>query len=498
MIIKVMAVHTKRKDGGKFYMKLISLSGIAVLFLFVSGCSSAIPTAQLQEESSIISEETTLFSTYAELESTFSDTETTLSETTINSETIAETTSTATEATTEATTETTIEATQTTTQTTPETTTTMTMVEATVATLSQESIIDSALISTLPLETYSADSASVNVSGRTLYKDGVRWINYSYSSVEFQFTGTKAEITMVSNPNSFKSSNRARVGFVVNGVMVKDVILNNTQEKFTVFESETPQDVVIKVVKLSEVQFAKAGVKYISVQSENKISPTLESERTIEFIGDSITCAYGIEGQSYDDFSTHTENAYNSYAAQTARNLGAEASIVAWSGLGIVSDCTTYAKKSAYLLMSELYNYTDFSYESTTGQKLTEWDFEANKDPDVIVINMGTNDATYTGSNATLIAEFGTGFYNFLKQVREKNPDSTIICIYGVLEGKLTPEISKQVENFKSTIDTNIHMLELPIQSYSDGYGADYHPSLSTHNKMTVALTMKIREIMGW
>lgn len=346
--------------------------------------------------------------------------------------------------------------------------------------------------------TYAADDVSVKVNGRTMYKDGVRWLSYSYSSVEFRFTGTCADITIVSDSPEYRSSRKARIAFFVDGVMVQDVILNSYEQTFNVFKSDVSKDVVIKVVKLSEAQYAKAGVKYITVDSENKIAPTPKSERKIEFLGDSITCAYGIEGTKYSDFSTHTENAYNGYAAQTARNLGADCDIIAWSGIGVVSDCTRYGKKSSYLLMPELYKYTDYALEISKKDK-TLWDF--SRDPaDVIVINLGTNDYTYTKNNQTLLDEFGIGYYNLVVQARNNNPNAVIVCTMGAMGcDPIMDKIEEKIAEFKEINgDKKLYTLRFDTQLHEDGYGADYHPSLSTHNKMTVKLTLFIREIMDW
>lgn len=59
-------------------------------------------------------------------------------------------------------------------------------------------------------------------------------------------------------------------------------------------------------------------------------------DRRIEFISNSITCAYGNESTNPNDhFEYETENHYLGYAQQTTRNLGAVAYVVARSGIGV-------------------------------------------------------------------------------------------------------------------------------------------------------------------
>ncbi len=58
--------------------------------------------------------------------------------------------------------------------------------------------------------------------------------------------------------------------------------------------------------------------------------------RKIEFIGNSITCGYGIEANSEaEHYTDETANFYYTYAARTARNLDAQALVVARSGIGV-------------------------------------------------------------------------------------------------------------------------------------------------------------------
>ena len=59
------------------------------------------------------------------------------------------------------------------------------------------------------------------------------------------------------------------------------------------------------------------------------------------------------------------------------------------------------------------------------------WDFRHNR-YDVILINLGTNDANYVNADREKRRdEFVQEYGNFLKLVRSKNPDSYIICTLG-------------------------------------------------------------------
>ena len=77
--------------------------------------------------------------------------------------------------------------------------------------------------------------------------------------------------------------------------------------------------------------------------------------------------------------------------------------------------------------MAELYKHVSF-----TNTEEYAFDFS----PDIIVINLGTNEASYLSRNLQYADRFPADYYGFLKYVREKNPESYIICLYGMMGGE--------------------------------------------------------------
>ena len=148
-------------------------------------------------------------------------------------------------------------------------------------------------------------------------------------------------------------------------------------------------------------------------------------------------------------------------------------------------------------------NYIDKFYTNISRYDLYQypWDFK-NHQHDVVFINLGSNDyygvkgeETAEGKNKKLM-EFKNAYLNFLKLVREKNPDSYIINgfeIGGFLD--MYPMIKKAVEVFN---DPKTFEFQFPEQSITeDGAGKWDHPSKKTHKKEAEVLVEKIREILG-
>ena len=92
---------------------------------------------------------------------------------------------------------------------------------------------------------------------------------------------------------------------------------------------------------LSENRYGGIGIKNIKVNSCNNlkiIEPTNKKDLSIEFIGDSMTCAYGVEGKDENEhFKTSTENFSKSYAYLASQILNVDYSSVSYSGYGIAS-----------------------------------------------------------------------------------------------------------------------------------------------------------------
>lgn len=351
-------------------------------------------------------------------------------------------------------------------------------------------------------KTYTPSEKVLKVLGRAAFTENTLWLVHSGSGAEFEFVGTKAIITFQGDSTAYSGSgNQTHVGVFVNGECVSDFMMDKKEKKVTVFESEEPMACTITVVKLSEAPSSTVGIKSIEAESESDIKPTPVKEHYIEFIGDSITCGYGVEDENRDHhFSTETENATKTYAYKTAQALDADYSLVSLSGYGIISGYSGDGQKHGEQVLSKYYDKLGFSYGSYLGDTPynTEWDF-AKRQPDVIVINLGTNDESYTGTDQARRDEFVEGYVAFLKQVREKNPDAVIFATLGIMGDALYPSVQKAVEQYRAeTGDEKVHTMRFDVQSMSDGIAADWHPTEKTHAKAANKLVKEIQAVMGW
>ncbi len=339
----------------------------------------------------------------------------------------------------------------------------------------------------------------VKFTGRHILKDDTEWLLQSGSATEFTVTGTKASVTISGDRHSeYDKDYRPRYAVFVNEELILDKTIDSKEETVTIFEGDESQTASVKVMLLSEAANGPVGVKNINVSSgaSTPVKPSPKKDLLIEFIGDSITCAYGVEGKSSSEsFKTTTENFSKSYAYLAARQLNADYSVVSYSGHGIVSGYSSGDKNSDQLV-------PDFySLSSKVSDYDSEWDF--NKyETDAVFINLGTNDINYvTNDYDTRSEEFVEAYIAFLKTIREKNPKAAIICTMGVMGGgdEIYPLIETAVENFKAeTGDTNITYFESAVHNITaDGVGSDWHPSETTQINNGYIAADKICKALG-
>lgn len=224
------------------------------------------------------------------------------------------------------------------------------------------------------------------------------------------------------------------------------------------------------------------------------LPPPALPQRTIEFIGNSITCGYGNESvMAPDPFEYETENHYLTYAQLTCRALDAYAHVVARSGIGVYRSYGGPKEGTPDNVMTTEYEYTNLYDHSE------RWDFNRFQ-PQLVCINLGTNDLSTNNYDTTLLK---AAYQRFLKQVRSHNPKAKIVFLCGsMLNGKeldIARNILNEVtEEAHKKGDKEVYRFDFTPQRGDLGFGASWHPSLKQHEKMAAELTTYLRKLMKW
>lgn len=339
--------------------------------------------------------------------------------------------------------------------------------------------------------------------GRTLLQDDILWLALSGSGIEFNFEGRYLEIRLQGDDNTSADADHARIAVYINEERILDEMIRSPQSCYTILDEQVPRNCMIRILKISEAPMSITGIRELIIDDAASVCPAPDKPHRIEFIGDSITCGYGTDDDDLSHtFSTSTEDVTKAYAYRSAQMLDADYSMVSYSGYGIYSGYVDESvnTRNTSELVPPYYTRVGFSRGTYKGNAITmtDWDFRSFV-PDIIVLNLGTNDNSYCRSIPEREAEFMKCYQTFVTLVREKNPNAYILCTYGLMNCELTSSIEEALNRYRrSSGDECISFLPLPTQTDDDGYVVDFHPSLGTHRRAADIVTAKIREIMQW
>jgi lysophospholipase L1-like esterase len=122
------------------------------------------------------------------------------------------------------------------------------------------------------------------------------------------------------------------------------------------------------------------------------------------------------------------------------------------------------------------------------------WDFSDT--PDVVVINLGTNDF----SDGDPGSGYLDAYVAFIAQIRgHYGANVEIVLVSSPMLGD--PDHATEAAYLQQVITAagdHVSYVDLPTQLDADGYGCDYHPSEITQQKMATALVAKLHDLLGW
>ena len=212
----------------------------------------------------------------------------------------------------------------------------------------------------------------------------------------------------------------------------------------------------------------------------------------LEFLGDSITAgAYNL-GRENEEYPTYmaAESSYLAFGPKLARLLGAEYSVIAASGEGVLHNCGEFGYTSDC-------HATDNYLRSYYNTPSPAWQ-ETGREPDAIILNHGANDFI---DYPTLDKEvFTKSYQQLLETIRSKHPKSAILCVGPVppAEDRLaSPLIAQAVQAMG---DKNMYYVPLnkdkPLLLTED-YGSDKtHPLARGHEKIVSFLYPILNRIL--
>lgn len=347
----------------------------------------------------------------------------------------------------------------------------------------------------------------VRILGRTTGKDTVN-LFWTGSGIEMIYTGSELRLEV----NAGYDTMEPWLAVELNGALISRFPLNKGKNEVCLFRGMTPgKPKHVRILK--EVQAMNEDpahrVQILGLQyGDGEFLPLPEPKYRLEFVGDSITCGEGTIGSiEEEDWISAFFSTENSYPRMVADALSAEYRVVSQSGWGIVTGWDGMMQNKIPPFYTQVCGLLSGERNASLGA-LDDYDFKAWQ-PDVVIINLGTNDATAIQSAAELGQEWAgtrdikdvkeiltTAIRDFLKIVRTCNPEAQIIWGYGMLGDSFLSVIREAVENYaKETADTRIHFLQLP-DTTPDTVGSRLHPGVKAHRMAAQVIEEYLKRIL--
>jgi hypothetical protein len=342
-------------------------------------------------------------------------------------------------------------------------------------------------LSILTLLTIFATNPAIEYSGRIDFSNP-ETPTFSYSGVSIRASIEASAVSVILDDE--KGENYFAT--VVDNVYTGKIKAQKGKNTYPVATFAKKGEHEIEIVRITEEEFGKTSFVGFELDAEGTASQPAPRPYTIEFIGNSITCGYGNEGRIGQRFSASTENHYMTYAAMTARSFNAKTIVAAKSGKGI---CRNYAGPST----GNPDNMTDYYDRMFFSDAEPKYDFAIQ--PDVVCINLGTNDMSTPGYDTAL---FINNYMRLIDQIQTNYKQPDIVCLLGTMLYGLALDtarlcISEVARRANAKGRGRVSFFEMTPQNIKEnGLGIDNHPTVKQHILSARQLTEFISQLKGW
>lgn len=311
---------------------------------------------------------------------------------------------------------------------------------------------------------------------------------FGWTATGFRF---KTNATNVEAELKLTATGAGALQVVVDGKPTEVLQLNKKQTVYSLAHDLDAGEHTIEVWKRTEGYLGQVQFVGLKLNAGAKLLPLKPHGRRILVIGDSISCGYGNEAKNSNEGSnTRNQNGYMAYGPIAARALDAEVMLVCASGRGMYRDRGDENDKA---------NTMPKQFDRTLPlSEKDDWD-HSQYVPDVIVINLGTNDF-YRGKKrdkpALTKEMFFSAYRPFVARLKELYPKANIIVSIG--PGAAQSMKTWIMEFAKDNEKVSALIWETPKENWKSYLGGHGHPSVKMNQLMAKELVEEIRKIMGW
>jgi lysophospholipase L1-like esterase len=303
------------------------------------------------------------------------------------------------------------------------------------------------------------------------------YLAYSWPGVSFEgrFRGTGVGVVLDDTENDY------------------DVLVDSTTAATLVTPGRTTHWITglsdtehhVRLVKRTESPWAAGRFGgFTTPRGGALLPPPRARRRQIEFIGDSFTVGYGNTSDTRDCSTNggvaRNTNADLSFGALTARDLGADYQINAFSGLGMVRNYGGHSPGTDFR------TYYDRALLHLDGDV---WRVPGSWRPDVIVIGLGLNDfSTPVGPDEpwtpdSLVAAYREAYHGFLDTLRARYGRRAYLLVSATSIWNTTvfAETAEEIVRDRNRQGDGRVGYWYYDDPRLDRLGCDWHPSLADH-----------------
>ena len=338
--------------------------------------------------------------------------------------------------------------------------------------------------------TVAADDSRIAIMGRTELTDGKLHMGFPGITVRFAFRGPAPTLKLTGDTtNCF-------FNLACNGWDPVMIHLKQGPNEIPLPTGPAPKEGwMIEIVRRTESWMGTASFDGLILPEGCELLPAPAwPTRKLLFIGDSITCAeYNERFPPENDRSPRTTNVARSYGMLLAKWLSAQVHVVAYGGRGITRD---WAGKR------DVNTVPVFFERSLPDDPATQWD-HTRYQPDVIVINVGTDD------DASILpeAELTEAYTAFVQRVRAVHPNAFILISESGFQsdgsnGKPRTERDALLKTLNAVVahqhtdgDKRIRVVRT---GYFPGTLTDTHLVAFQQEQIALDFLGPIKEVTGW
>ncbi len=323
--------------------------------------------------------------------------------------------------------------------------------------------------------------------GRILERDGIAYLGYTNSYVRFYAKGKKLSAYLTSNITEEVNMAGLSVFLDDGQEPVNRLVIDKEVAWYDICEMPDEEIHLVTIVKITEAAMSHVGFVKLQVEGGELVKRSFPErpDLKLEFIGDSITCGYGVLGAPEAEYTLRDEDGMMAYAYLAAKELNARARYLAASGHGICVEYTGDPEGN----VPKLFPCVNWYIDPAVAYDYSEYV------PDVVVINLGTNDSGHM-EKEDIQEAFVKAYVVFLHTIKKAYPETKILCTIGTLCDIMYEWIEKAIAIYEDEGGKDVYMRRLPYHNVEEDGMACMHPSPTTHRKDGERVAGFIREIL--